>query len=206
MQEQNCRNRSFCFFGAATPPRGFQLHLKWSISGRMLTVIMECKDQEAALAQTLSTLVSGAVEGLISDVIVLDHGSSDGTARVADSAGCRFLQDWDLRDVIRSARGEWILALQAGSRPQAGWIDEIQEFVAISQMPARFSPSKIWRRPFLERLMTRPEPLERGFLISKRQAIAISRPEMRLDNLPTGLAMKTLRSGLVPAWAMAQKP
>lgn len=56
----------------------------------MLTVIMETKDNEAELAQTLSALVAGAVEGLVSDVIILDHGSTDGSPRVADAAGCRF--------------------------------------------------------------------------------------------------------------------
>ena len=40
----------------------------------MLTVLMECHDQESELAQTLSVLVAGAVEGLVSDVAVLDHG------------------------------------------------------------------------------------------------------------------------------------
>ena len=31
----------------------------------MLTIIMECRDNEAELAQTLSALVSGAVEGIV---------------------------------------------------------------------------------------------------------------------------------------------
>ncbi len=51
-----------------------------AVWGGMLTIIMECRDDEAELAQTLSALVSGAVEGIVRDVIVLDHGSST-TAR-----------------------------------------------------------------------------------------------------------------------------
>ena len=58
----------------------------------MLTIITETRDNEAELAQTLSALVAGAVEGLVSDVIVLDHASQDGSSRVADAAGARFLQ------------------------------------------------------------------------------------------------------------------
>ena len=80
----------------------------------MLTVIMECRDQEPELAHTLSTLVSGAVEGLVSDVIILDHGSKDGSSRVAEAAGCRFEVQWDIRDIIGSARGEWILMMEPG--------------------------------------------------------------------------------------------
>lgn len=56
----------------------------------MLTIIMETQDNEAELVQTLSVLVAGAVEGLVSDVIILDHGSRDGSSRVAEAAGCRF--------------------------------------------------------------------------------------------------------------------
>lgn len=171
----------------------------------MLTVIMECKNQEAALAQTLSVLVTGAVQGLISDVILLDGSSTDGTAKVADSAGCRFHQEWELSDIIRSARGDWILFLQTGARPQSGWVDEIVEFASVAQMPARFSPSSVWRRPFLERLRAKTDPLERGFLVSKRQATAIVRPSTTVDQIPTGLAVKTLRTELVPAWVLAKK-
>lgn len=85
----------------------------------MLTVVLECQDQESELAQTLSVLVAGAVEGLVSDVIVLDHGSRDGTSRVADAAGCRFHSQWDIKDIVRAARGEWLLSssLARGLRP-----------------------------------------------------------------------------------------
>ncbi len=90
-------------------------HYKWS----MLTVVLECQDQESELAQTLSVLVAGAVEGLVSDVVVLDHGSRDGTSRVADAAYCRFHSQWDIKDIVRSARGEWLLFVEPGARPQA---------------------------------------------------------------------------------------
>ena len=89
----------------------------------MLTVIMECHDQEPELAQTLSVLVAGAVEGLVSDVIVLDHGSQDGSSMVADAAGCRFYPQWDMKDVLAKARGEWLLLVEPGARLGHGWID-----------------------------------------------------------------------------------
>lgn len=178
----------------------WQFVLRCDIHMAMLTILMECHDNETELAQTLAVLVSGAVEGVVSDVIVLDHGSRDGSIRVADAAGCRFLSSWDMRDVIRSARGEWLLLLEPGARPAAGWIDETAEYIALNTAPARFAPSRVHRQPFLKRIARRPAALEQGFLVSKRQAAALARPGMSLTGMATGLAVKKLKTELAPAW------
>ncbi|MFT4161262.1 glycosyl transferase [Shinella sp.] len=167
----------------------------------MLTIIMECRNDEAELAQTLSALVAGAVEGVVRDVIVLDRGSSDGSARVADAAGCRFLADWDLKDVVQSARGDWLLLLEPGARPLAGWVDAVADHVAIDPKPARFAASRNHRRPFLQRLGRKP-PLERGYLVSKRVAAAAVRPGMALAEIANGRAVRELLAEIVPAWAV----
>ncbi len=77
------------------PERGgagaVEIHAAMRYCKGMLTIILECRDNEAELAQTLSALVTGAVQGIVRDVIVLDHGSRDGSAKVADAAGCRLL-------------------------------------------------------------------------------------------------------------------
>src|SRR4051812_43231929 len=126
----------------------------------MLTVLLECRDNEPELAHTLAVLVSGAVDGLVSDVVVLDHGSTDGSSRVADAAGCRFLEDWQLGTALQSVRGEWLLVLEPGARPQSGWIEEILEYASFAKLPARFSPSSRFRRPLMQRLTRRPGALE----------------------------------------------
>lgn len=163
---------------------------------------MECRDQEPELAHTLSALVSGAVEGLVSDVVILDHGSRDGSSRVADAAGCRFHVQWDMKDVVRSARGEWILLVEPGSRPQSGWIEEILEYVALNKVPARFSPSRNYRRPFFSRIARRQPPLEYGFLIPKRQAVTLAKSGMDLSQLAHGQKPKRLSAELIPSWVM----
>ncbi|HXW41182.1 MAG TPA: glycosyltransferase, partial [Xanthobacteraceae bacterium] len=56
----------------------------------MLSVIIATLDSERALVQTLAALVSGATAGLVSEVLVVDGGSHDDTAAVADIAGCNF--------------------------------------------------------------------------------------------------------------------
>ncbi|WEX87921.1 glycosyl transferase [Sinorhizobium garamanticum] len=166
----------------------------------MLTIIMETRDNEAELVQTLSVLVAGAVEGLVSDVIILDHGSKDGSLRVADAAGCRFCVDWDLGDIVRSARGEWLMLLEPGARPTGRWVDELLEYVSLNRNPARFSPSRMHRRPLLSRLSRRAHPLETGFLMPKRDAIAVARANMRLSDMVNVRAVRKLATELVPAW------
>lgn len=168
----------------------------------MLTVIMECRDQEPELAHTLSALVTGAVEGLVSDVVILDHGSRDGSSRVADAAGCRFYGQWDIEDIVQSARGGWLLLIEPGARPQAGWIDEILEYVAICAQPARFSPSRYHRRNIFSRVLRRAPPLEHGYLLPKKHALSIARPGMGLTQLIGGQKPRRLNAEMVPAWAL----
>jgi hypothetical protein len=169
----------------------------------MLTVLLECRDDEPRLAHTLAVLVSGAVDGLVSDVIVLDHGSRDGSARVADAAGCRFIEKWELAEVLRTARGEWIMLLEPGARPQAGWIEEVLEYASLTRAPARFTPSRRFRRPFLRR-WKRPAALEHGFLMPKREAAALAKPGMDLSALAKAQSVRRLRSELIPAWVMRE--
>ncbi|MBB3648433.1 hypothetical protein FHX14_004660 [Rhizobium sp. BK619] len=166
----------------------------------MLTVVLECQDQEAELAQTLSVLVAGAVEGLVSDVVVLDHGSRDGSSRVADAAGCRFYSQWDIKDIVRSARGEWLLFVEPGARPQAGWIDEIAEYMALNKLPARFTASRGYRRPFFQRLGRAVPPLELGLLMPKSEALAAATSGMRLAEFVKSRKLRKLSSELIPAW------
>src|SRR5690606_30030883 len=160
----------------------------------MLTVMMECQDHEAELAHTLASLVPAAVEGLVSDVIVLDHGSRDGSARVADAAGCRFHDEWELPDIVSSARGEWLLLVEPGARIQQGWADEVHEHISLKATPARFAMARRHLRPFLNRILVRPTPLERGVLVSKGQVQAPVGSGKALSALAAGLALAQLSS------------
>jgi glycosyltransferase involved in cell wall biosynthesis len=171
----------------------------------MLTVVMECRDQEPELAQTLAVLVAGAVEGLVSDVIVLDHGSTDGSSRVADAAGCRFYVQWDMNDVLRAARGEWLLLVEPGARPLSGWIEAIGDYVSVNKSPARFSPSRSHRRPFYQRIVRGRPPLEDGLLLPKSQAIAVSWPGMRLDQFALRQKPRRLSCEIIPSWVVRQQ-
>lgn len=116
----------------------------------MISVVIECLDEEHALAQTLTALVPGAVEGLVSEVIVIDRGSSDGTAKVADIAGCTVVAPAEAAAAVCRARGLWLLVLEPGARPLAGWIEAVSGHVADGAKGAarfRLSPSvPVWQR------------------------------------------------------------
>ena len=170
----------------------------------MLTVLMECRDNEPELAHTLAALVAGAVDGLVSDVIVLDHGSRDGSARVADAAGCRFVGKWELDEMLRMARGEWVMLLEPGARPQAGWIEDVLEHASLARTPARFTPSRRFRRPLLQRWRS-AGALEHGFLMPKRQAAELAKPGADLSTLTRAASVRRLRSELIPAWVMRER-
>jgi glycosyltransferase involved in cell wall biosynthesis len=145
----------------------------------MISVLIETRNSDEALARTLGGLVGGAVEGILSDVVIIDHGSGDQTHRVADAAGCIFLQDQTLIDGFRRARSEWFLFLEPG--------------------PACFTRSHTHRRPFLSRVFSPGNPLADGLLISKRQSMALFSPGKQAVDIARGLAMKRLRAEIIPA-------
>lgn len=164
----------------------------------MISVLIETHNSDELLARTLAGLVGGAVEGLLSDVIIVDYGSSDQTHRVADAAGCIFLQDQTLIDGFRRARSEWFLLVEPGARLLDGWIEPVAVHVERAQGPACFTCSHAHRKPLLNRLFYKRSPIADGLLISKRQAMALLKPEKKAADLARGLAMKRLRAEIIP--------
>jgi glycosyltransferase involved in cell wall biosynthesis len=165
----------------------------------MISVVIETHNSDELLARTLSGLVGGAVEGLLSDVIVIDQGSTDQTHRVADAAGCIFLQDQTLIDGLRRARSDWFLFLEPGARLLDGWIEPVAMHVDRMQGPACFTRSRTHRRPFLSRVFSPGSALSAGLVISKRQSMALFSPGKKAADIARGLAMKQLRAEIIPA-------
>jgi glycosyltransferase involved in cell wall biosynthesis len=111
----------------------------------MISVVIATHDSEALLVPTLAALVPGALAGIVRDVIVADGGSTDGTAKVADVAGCRFVTSAAtigerLKSATAVARAPWLLFLQPGVVPDAAWIDEATRF--IQQVEAAEGPTR----------------------------------------------------------------
>lgn len=172
----------------------------------MLSVLVPTHNDEDRLAQMLPDLVRHAVSGTISDVLVLDQASTDETRRVGEIAGCTIMDASadELRAILDRARGLWILVLPPGARLIGDWLGAVENHInaptgaagAARFRVARDPGRSLWERLFTPR--TRRGPFARGFLISKAQAQALIRPGMTLDALPRGVAVRTLRAGLLP--------
>ncbi len=147
----------------------------FAISGlSMLSVIIETRNDEDALARTLGPLVAGAVEGIIREVIVCDLGSTDRTHRVADAMGCEFVPSGGVPAGIRLARADWLLLLEPGSRLCAGWMEAVIHHANATDRPARFTRSRLERPSFLSRLLASRRPLVDGLLIQRMQALKLA--------------------------------
>jgi glycosyltransferase involved in cell wall biosynthesis len=101
----------------------------------MITAIFAARDVEMPLAHALHALVPAAAEGVLREVLVIDGGSSDGTAVVADAAGCDIVEsrgerENDLRRAAERARADWLLFLSPHVVMELGWQAEAVDFIS----------------------------------------------------------------------------
>jgi rSAM/selenodomain-associated transferase 2 len=92
----------------------------------MISVIIPARNAEHTLAATLASLVPSAIDGIVRQVIVVDGGSSDSTAIVADLAGADIVtsapgRGGQLAQGAAQARFPWLLFLNADTVLEEGW-------------------------------------------------------------------------------------
>jgi glycosyltransferase involved in cell wall biosynthesis len=107
----------------------------------MLSVVIATHENERELAPTLAALVPGAVDGLVSEVIVADGASIDAGPAIAEAVGCRVLTSGDargarLRAAAAVARASWLLFLRPGTVPDVTWIEELRRFAEANDSKA----------------------------------------------------------------------
>lgn len=90
----------------------------------MLSVLVIDAEEPVGLSVTLSSLVTGVVEGVLREVVVLSPGN-ESIARVADHAGCTLRTLEELRQTASALKGDWVLVLRAGERLPAGWPEQV---------------------------------------------------------------------------------
>jgi glycosyltransferase involved in cell wall biosynthesis len=165
----------------------------------MLTVLIETRNDEEALARTLASLVGGAVEGVVREVIVCDRGSTDQTHYVAEHAGCHYLATGGIAAGIGQAKGDWLLLLEPGARLADGWVDDVVQHTAKLTTAARFSRARRDRAPFLSRVFMSGRALADGLLITKRQAAVLSQNAKDAEAIARGLATRRLVAEILVA-------
>lgn len=93
-----------------------------------ISAVVPARDEEHRLGPCLDRLIN---DPAVSEVIVVDDRSSDGTARIAEQSGARVVagaalpegwagKTWALQQGIEAARGDWVICLDADTRPQRG--------------------------------------------------------------------------------------
>lgn len=158
----------------------------------MLSVLIETRNSEEGLARTLASLVGGAVEGVVREVIVCDTGSSDQTHKVAEHAGCHYVAQGGIAAGVRQAKSEWLLLLEPGARLVDGWSDEVAEHVARATLPARFTRARASRVGLVARLLRKAPALADGLVISKRQAASLSQHTNSAERIARRLSARRL--------------
>lgn len=96
-----------------------------------LSVIIPALNAEPHLPRCLGALMEGVREDLIRQVILVDGGSADATAGLADAAGCEVLtcapgRAKQLIAGAARAQGDWLLFLHADTALATGWAQTVR--------------------------------------------------------------------------------
>lgn len=165
----------------------------------MLTVVIEANEDAEALVRTLTSLVHGAIEGVVREVVVYDRNGSAQVARVADHAGCRILRDGDFLPGLQTAKGNWLLALEPGARLSENWTEAVLFHMERTTQAGRFSPSRAAGRSLWARWPKRAAPLADGLLVTKAEAVSLLRPGEGIEALARRVRPVRLFAEILPA-------
>src|SRR6185437_11489257 len=113
-----------------------------SVDTPVLSVIIPTLDAAAALPATLTALAEGAEHGLIQEIVVVDGGSRDATAALAERHGARVVaaprgRGAQLAAGGAAAAGRWLLFLHADTRLAPGWPEPVTGFIGDAGNDAR---------------------------------------------------------------------
>lgn len=118
--------------------------------GAMISVVIPTLNAEAHLARCLTALVPAAVDGVVREVVIVDGGSSDATAKIADDAGATFIKaergrGQQLAAGAAAAKSRWLLFLHADTVLQPGWEEEVLHFMRDVDFGERRAAAAVFR-------------------------------------------------------------
>jgi rSAM/selenodomain-associated transferase 2 len=118
-----------------------QLSLRYETP--MISVVIPTLNAARTLQATFRSIFDATIEGLVSEVIVSDAGSSDATIEIAEAAGATIVasergRGQQLRAGAMAARKQSLLFLHADTVLAAGWEEEAKAFIANPSAAASF--------------------------------------------------------------------
>lgn len=102
----------------------------------MISVVMATHNSARDLAEVLSPLVPGSVDGLIHELVVADAGSTDETLAILDDAGA-VMVGGSLGAACTAAKGPWLLIVEATTRLPYEWIGPVRRHLESGDQSAR---------------------------------------------------------------------
>jgi glycosyltransferase involved in cell wall biosynthesis len=105
----------------------------------MISVVVPTANSERLLPRCFDSLITGAVRGVVREVIVSDSGSTDGTLAIADAAGAHVVHSRKNRgaqmaDGAARAKSDWLLFLHPETALEPGWETEAESFISQAVM------------------------------------------------------------------------
>ncbi len=100
----------------------------------MISVVIPTLNSQGELARSLAALVPGVVDGVVTEVIIADGGSTDETPQIAEVVGAKFVRAAkgrgpQLAAGADAAKGGWLLFLHADTVLEHGWHLEAVRFI-----------------------------------------------------------------------------
>lgn len=162
----------------------------------MLSVVIETGDEAAALARTLDSLVVGAIDGAVRQVIVRDRAASAAVENLCEEAGCDYLAGASLAACVAAARGDWLLFLEPGARLAEGWADTVLARTGNGAQAIRFAclPARL-----LDRFLPSRRPLGGGLLLTRAQAADLAAKAQSAEDLAGHVQARRLSTAIVSA-------
>ncbi len=108
-----------------------------------VSVVIPTLDAARRIGPTLGVIAEGVIEGVVSELIIADGGSTDEIHEIADAIGAEFVpappgRGTQLAAGARAARGSWLLFIHADTRLSPDWIDAVKRHIETHSHKAGF--------------------------------------------------------------------